>query len=178
MGLLFFLVTLPIGVWFFAFSWMYCSTDQTVAYWWAKAAYLGVPLLPSAIYHFTVVALQIDQRYKKLVLTSWVLSGLFSVLTLSSQALISGLYQYWWGYYPKYGWLSVPFLGFFFWMMLANLRHYWIEYRRASPGIRKRRIQLFMFAFVFAYVATLDYLPSLESHCIRLAICRSVAGSH
>lgn len=156
---LFALVTLVIGGWLFAFSWMYSTTSESVALWWAKTAYLGVPCLGPAIYHFTVVALQIYPRCKRLVWVGWSLGALFSAAIVASDALIAGLYRYWWGYYPKYGWLSVPFLAFFFGMMIVSLRNYWIEYRSLPSGTRKRRIKTFMFAYIFAYIATVDYLP-------------------
>src|SRR5712692_875866 len=53
-SLLFFLVTLAAGLWLFGFSWMYCAVTPEVALWWVKAAHLGIVLIPSAVYHFTV----------------------------------------------------------------------------------------------------------------------------
>jgi PAS domain S-box-containing protein len=151
------LVTLTASVWLFAFSWMYSSTNEGVALWWAKAAYLGVPSIASAIYHFTAVALQIYPRCKRLVWVGWTLSALFTVAIVGADALFTGMHRYWWGYYPQYGWLSIPYLTFFFSMMVASLRNYWIEHNVSPPGTRKRRIKIFMVAFVFAYVATIDY---------------------
>jgi two-component system cell cycle sensor histidine kinase/response regulator CckA len=152
-------VALTVSGWLFAFAWMYSTTNETVALWWAKAAYLAVPFIGPAIYHFTTVALEIYPRCERLVRLGWSLGALFSVVILTTDTLIAGLYPYWWGYYPKYGWLSVPFLTFFFSMMIASLHHYWTEYRISPPGIRKSRIRLFMIAFFFAYVATIDYVP-------------------
>lgn len=156
---LFALVTFTVSVWLFAFSWMYSTTSESVAYWWAKAAYLCVPSIGPAIYHFTAVALQIYPRCKKFVWIGWILSALFTTIIMTTDALIAGLYRYWWGYYPQYGWLSIPFLTFFFGTMIASLRDYWVEYQASGPGTRKRRIKTFMIAIFFAYLATIDYLP-------------------
>jgi len=57
---------------------------------------------------------------------------------LLTDSFISGVYLYWWGYYARYRWLSVPFLIFFFWMMTLSLRHYWFESRGAAPGIGRK----------------------------------------
>lgn len=40
-SLAFLLVTLSIGMWLFAVSWMFCATDERLGLWWAKAAHLG-----------------------------------------------------------------------------------------------------------------------------------------
>ena len=48
-SVLFFWLTLTISMWLFAFSWMYCATDERVALWWAKAGTLAVAFIPSAI---------------------------------------------------------------------------------------------------------------------------------
>ena len=55
----FLLMLFTASVWFFAFSWMYCARDEAVALWWAKAAYLVVPFICAAMYHFTLVVLGI-----------------------------------------------------------------------------------------------------------------------
>ncbi len=158
---LFALVILTVSGWFFAFSWMYSAANEDVALWWAKAAYLAVPFIAPAIYHFTAVALQIYPRCRRFVWVGWNLGILFTAVIATTDALIVGLYRYRWGYYPQYGWLGVPFIAFFFSMMIASLRNYWVEYKASRPGTRKHRIKIFMIAFVFAYIATADYLPKL-----------------
>ena len=156
---LFALMTLSVSVWFFAFSWMYCATDERVALWWAKAAYLGVPFTCSAVYHFTVAVLGLSGRYRSLVWAGWILSVICSAVALSTDALIPGLYRYWWGYYPRYGWFSVVFLPFFFFMMIAGASLFRREYRQAPPGTRKNRVKWFLLAFVGAFIASVDFLP-------------------
>jgi hypothetical protein len=157
-SLLFFLTTLAIGLWLFAFSWMYCATYEPVAFWWAKAAYLGVSFIPAVMYHFTVAVLRLQQRFIKWVWVGWILSGIFLTASLTTDGLVSGVYHYWWGYYPQYGWLGGPFLVFFFCMMVASLCHYWVEYQRAAPGTHRLRTKSFMIAFAIAYVGAFDYL--------------------
>ena len=156
---LFALMTLSVSVWFFAFSWMYCAIDERVALWWAKAAYLGVPFTCSAVYHFTVAVLGLSARHRPLVWAGWTLSAICSAVALSTDALIPGLYRYWWGYYPRYGWFSAVFLPFFFFMMIASTSLFWREYRQAPPGTRKNRVKWFLLAFVGAFIASVDFLP-------------------
>ncbi len=157
-SVLFFLTTLAIGVWLFAFSWMYCAANEQIALWWAKAAYWGVSFIPAVIYHFTVAVLRLQQHFRKWVWASWILSGAFLAAILGTDGLVSGLYHYWWGYYPRYGWMSGLFLTFFIGMMVVSLRHYWVEYQRVTTGTHKLRIKSFMIAFAIAYIGAFDYL--------------------
>ncbi len=154
---LFFLIVLSISVWFFAFSWMYCATNPSTALWWAKIAYFGVPFLPSAIYHFSVVVLYDYDRCKKMVWLSWLLSIGYSASIVEGDTLISQVYHYWWGYYPQYGWLSIPYLSFFFGMTFMALREYWMFYKKAE-GTHKLRVKWLMISFSVLYLGSVDYL--------------------
>ncbi|WP_447979822.1 ATP-binding protein [Candidatus Nitrospira bockiana] len=157
-SVLFFLLTLTMSIWFLAFSGMYLATDARTALWWAKAAYLGVPFIPAALYHFTAVTLRAADRYRTRIAFSWTLSALFVLASVSSDLLIQGVYRYWWGYYPRYGPLGAPFIVFFFALMLASLVHYWNAYQTAGSSFQKKRIRWLMLALLGAYLAGGDFL--------------------
>lgn len=70
-SVLYCLMTLTVTVWLFAFSWMYCAEEKAVALWWAWAAYLGIPFVCSAVYHFTVSVLRLYERRKGFVWAGW-----------------------------------------------------------------------------------------------------------
>jgi hypothetical protein len=146
-------------VWLFAFLWMYCAEEKTVALWWARAAYLGIPFVCSAVYHFTISVLRLYERRKGFVWAGWALSAVFSAAALWTDELISGVDRYWWGYYPEYGPLGAPFTAFFALMSLTSLRYYWSEYRKAKPGVHRNRVQWFLIAFVIASLSWVDHLP-------------------
>ncbi|MBI3315619.1 MAG: PAS domain S-box protein, partial [Candidatus Omnitrophica bacterium] len=135
----------------------YSAVESRVAFWWAKAAYLGVPFIGSALYHFTTIALHSDRGFQKLIRLNWEISALFALLAVSSNYLVEGLFRYPWGYYPKCGWLGIPFLLFFFTVMIGNFQQYWIEYRKAETPVRKKRIGWLMLSFVIAYLGSVDY---------------------
>jgi PAS domain S-box-containing protein len=159
MSRIFFLMMATTGLWLFAFAWMYSATDEVTASKWATLGYLNVPFICAAIYYFTVQVLGIYQRHRRLVLVSWLLSTIFAATTLWSDAFVDGVYQYWWGYYPRYSWLALPFLCYFAAMMVVSLRHYVVEYRRCPPGIRKMRIKYFVIGFSGVWLAMVDFLP-------------------
>lgn len=165
-SLLFCVLTLCLSIWLFAFSWMYCSRESEVALWWAKAAYLGVPFIPSAIYHFTVTVLGLFPFHRRSVWLTWLLSVSFAAAILTSDWLVSGLYHYWWGWYPRYGWLSVPYLTFFFGMMVVSLCHFWRVWRTTTPGtIDSRRVKALLIAFSVMYIGSIDYIAKYGIAC-------------
>lgn len=157
-SILFFLITLFVGAGFFAYTGMYLTTNPDVALTWAKLAYLAIPFIPSAIYHFSVVVLHLFERRKVLVSMGWMLSAIFAGLSIGSDVLIDHIHAYWWGYYPKYGALGAPFLLFFFGMSSLALYDYWREYLKAKAGTHKLRIKWLMLAFGVFYLSTIDYL--------------------
>lgn len=155
----FFVLTLTMAIWLFAFSWMYCATSARVAMWWVKAAYLGVPLIPSALYHFTSSTLRIVDRRRRLIRVSWALSIVFSVVAIGTDLLIRDVRLYPWGFYPQFRALSIPFLVFFFGMLIVTMWEYGHAYRMAA-GSSHIRIHAFMTAFSVAYLASADYIAA------------------
>ncbi len=55
-------------------------------------------------------------------------AALFAIphLAVGTDFFVGGVHHYPWGYYARYGPRSVPFLVFFFGLMLFNLRLYWL----------------------------------------------------
>ncbi len=159
---LFLTITLCTAVWLFSFSWMYCANKEAVALLWAKGAYLGIPFLPAATYHFTTSTLQINRPRKTYAWAAWTVSFIFSIGALFSNLLVSSVYKYWWGYYPLYGWLGIPFLTYFAAIILACLYLYFSEYLKTNPGVVKKRIGAFLLAFIIAYLGSVDYLPKYK----------------
>jgi PAS domain S-box-containing protein len=121
---------------------------------------LGITFIPAAVYHFTVGTLQIYARHKGRVWLAWLVSGFFYATVLHGDTFISGVNRYWWGYYARYEWMSIPFLGFFFGLMALSLRHYWQQYHAAPPGVGKQRSKALFMAFCIAYLGSFDYLAA------------------
>lgn len=145
------------AVWLAAFAFMYSASDARAALVWAKIAYLGVPFIPSAIYAFTVRVLRLSGR-RRTVLLSYAASACFSAAAVTGGAIIDGVRRYEWGFYPLYASTSVPYLVFFFGVMIASLRHFLVEGRRQQTETQRSRIRSLVFAFSVAYLACVDFL--------------------
>jgi diguanylate cyclase (GGDEF)-like protein/PAS domain S-box-containing protein len=159
-GRLFFYMTLAVSLWLFSFSWMYCALEEGVARVWAKLGYLAVTGIPSTVYNFSTAVLRIEQQRRILRGASWLLSAFFALSLLLSDAFLVGLYRYGWGYYPKAGWMSIPFLLFFFGVMLRSLWEYDAQFRKGEPGIQRERTKSFLIAFGIAYLGSFDFLAN------------------
>ena len=159
-GRLFFYLTFIGGVWLFSFSWMYSAVDEQTALVWAKIGYFAVTLLPAAVYNFSMVILRIERQRRVWRWIAWAFSILFAISLFLSDALVVGLYRYQWGYYPKVGWLSVPFLLFFFGVMLLSLLEYDAQFRNAAPSVHRERTKSLLKAFGVAYLASFDFLAN------------------
>ncbi|HEV8539998.1 MAG TPA: EAL domain-containing protein [Nitrospiraceae bacterium] len=153
----FLLTALAVGAWLFSVTWMYSAATAGVARWWAKTAYLIVPFICSGLYHLTIVALGINYRRQKLIWLSWIVSGFFAGASLGTNWLIGGVHHYWWGFYPKFNWLMIPFVMFFFSIILVSIWHFWHASRLTPPGVRRHRLELLLIAFAFTFLALFDY---------------------
>ncbi len=153
-------LSLAASWWLFSFSMMYSAATESVAVWWTKIAYLSIPLIAPSAYHFTVTVLRIQERRKWVTRLIWSLGLLFAALAIGSDELIAGVYKFWWGYYTRYDWLSVPFLAFFITVLIASLAEYWLEYRKTEPGIHRLRIRSLMIALGIAYLGAYDFIAA------------------
>jgi diguanylate cyclase (GGDEF)-like protein/PAS domain S-box-containing protein len=159
-SLLFFLIPLTIAVWLSCFSLMFCSLDYGVALAWARAAYLGIPFIPAAIYSFTVAATGAAPRRRVVVGVIWLLSAVASALFVGSRAFLEGLYRYPWGYYPRFSRLGLAYVAFFLAVLLSSLYEQWIDSRRAENERHRSRSRAYLAAFFIGSLGSIDYLPA------------------
>ena len=160
-SIVYFVLTLGIGIWLFAFSWMYSAIDVKLALWWAKVAYVGVALIPAAVYHFGALMMQDYEKSRARVLAAWMFSVLFMTLILTTNIQFESLYAYSWGYYPKSRITSLPFILFFFGVMLVTLRRFATAYRGSAKGTaHKKRAGTLLLGHIVTYLASLDYIAS------------------
>src|SRR4051812_23110753 len=73
----FFALTFFASIWLFAFTFMYSATRPDAALLWARVAYLGVPFIPAAVYHFTLEMLRIVKKRRVPLIASWIAAIVF-----------------------------------------------------------------------------------------------------
>lgn len=154
----FFFMTLPASIWLFSFGFMYLAVNETAALFWAKAAYLGVPFIPSTIYYFTVKILRLGEKRRGRVLLFFLTSVFFSIVIIGTDRVIDGVARFSWGYYPHYTLFSFYYLTFFYGLMVATVRHYVVELGRSQSDNQRARIKGLLAGFCIVSVASVDYL--------------------
>jgi len=148
-----------VALWFSGFAAMLLSRDAPVALIWARIALAAVAFLPAAIYDFTATALRLRNERKRLVIGGWIASGVFALLALSTDAIVRTMSAHSWGWYPRAGWLLVPFLVYFFAMLGIHLFEYFAEYRHSVDRVRRKRLAKLMISFAVVYLAAVDFIP-------------------
>jgi diguanylate cyclase (GGDEF)-like protein/PAS domain S-box-containing protein len=159
-SLIFLLVPLTITVWLVCFSMMVLARDTAVALPWARAAYVGIPFIPAAIYSFSVTATGTATRRRGLLLGVWTLSAVASALFVGSRAFLEGLYRYPWGHYPRFSRLGLVYVGFFLAVLLLSLYEHWIDSRGAETERHRARSRSYLGAFFIGSLGSVDYLPA------------------
>src|SRR3954454_17820358 len=103
--------------------------------------------------------LAIMRRRHVAVIIGWALGAMFSATALLSDALVTGVTRYWWGFYPRYAVaLSIPFLAYFFGYLIAALAEFVLHFPQ-SRGVERTRIRLLIISFGIAYLGCVDYHP-------------------
>jgi diguanylate cyclase (GGDEF)-like protein/PAS domain S-box-containing protein len=159
-SVLFGVLAFTVTVWLGCFSAMYLANAERVARFWAKAAYLGITFIAPAVLSFAVAVTRDWQRRRRLVAASWLLSALLCAVSVGTDALFRDLEHYPWGYYPRFRWLGVLFLGVFFVQLGLALRQYWIDHRAATSAVHRQRARWLLVAFSIAYLGCIDYVAA------------------
>ncbi len=180
------LMATTLTIWLFAYVGIYSSGSDELALWWGRRAYIGIAFIPAAVMYFVVTCLGLYGRYRIAIWTIWAVGAFFAVAALTSDVLVAGVHRYWWGYYPYYGWMGVPFLAYFFSLLLVTLVLFRREYRKTEPGTaHAHRIRGISLGLAIAYLGCVDfvakygiavypcgYVPLLVFFCISAYIIR------
>lgn len=158
-SLMFFLMTLMVGEWLVAYSWLYAATDVQVAFWWAKFGYLGIAFVPAVVSSYISSIVQDYEKVKIRLPAYWSLSTIFLVLILATDLQFSSLHHYSWGYYPRYGLTSLPFILFFFWVILESIFRLFKAYQNLEKGTPQSvAARELLVGMLVGTVASIDYL--------------------
>ena len=157
-------LTMSVAIWLLSAGVLYSTLDEPLALWWAKVEHLGVVVIPSLVLLFTLAIVQRVHELRAIAWGSLALSGLFYCSILASDRFITGVSHYAWGYYPRYGPLSWPFLVFFFGLLFGSLRLLQMQLIHSTRVIQQRRIKALLVALAVAYLGVVDYLPAYGIH--------------
>ncbi|HHU70389.1 MAG TPA: PAS domain S-box protein [Thermoanaerobacterales bacterium] len=162
----FLIMTLSAGIWQAGIGMMYLMRDTMLILSFYKIfIFLGAVMIAPGIYFFTASSLGLLEEKKKYVLANYTIAFAFYIMSLMTDWLVRGVNEYFWGPYVLYGPLSIPFLFFFFTLVIRSLLLYHDSIRKMESGIKQDQIKLFTISLAIAAVGSVDFLscfPPLE----------------
>jgi signal transduction histidine kinase len=157
------LFNLSVAIWQFGFFRVFLASSEPEALFWVKFIWTGVILIPTFFYHFTIVFFdKKDKAVRRLIASSYILSGIFIAALWSTHWFIGGAYHYFWGYYGKAGLLQYLFMGFFTVSFGSALFIWYKGYREMAQTSfleYSRRKYVFLMASV-GLIGAVDFLPN------------------
>lgn len=161
----------PVSVAFWLMSWVgatwllsyvgiYLSPEEPLAVGWAKIENVAVVYIPTMVILFSMAATEKFRWYRLIGWGTFCISTLFCATVLLTDWFVAGVYTYRWGYYARYGPMSIPFLVFFFALLAFSLSLFWSEYQHAITPTQKQRYKSLLIAFGCGYLGSVDYLPA------------------
>jgi two-component system CAI-1 autoinducer sensor kinase/phosphatase CqsS len=155
-SLTFFLLCTATFCWQSAWAVLFQVDDPAWAQILVKFGYLLILFLPTTLYHF-IAELTARRSERPLVGLSYVLAALLAMLLLSTDWVVAGMYHYFFGYYPKAGWLHPLHL-----LQTATVvsRGLLLLYRRRQQAVstEKTRLGYCLISMMIYFVAAVDYL--------------------
>ncbi|CAN7228173.1 ATP-binding protein [Duganella sp. LjRoot269] len=155
-SLTFFLLCTTTFCWQFTWAVLFQIHDEHEAMSLAKMGYLLILFLPTTLYHF-IAELTAQRSEGRWVELSYLLAGLLGVILLSTNYLISGLYPYFFGFYPKAGPLHPLHLAQ---TGIVVSRGLWLLYRRQRMAVstERTRLRYCLVSMLIYFFASVDYL--------------------
>lgn len=157
-SLAFLLLTLPVGIWFLGDTLLYASRSSQVGMRWGSVIFIAVPLIGPAALNFASAVLGTYQRDRGRLALLWLGGATLSLLSVTTDAVVGGVYRYDWGYSVAYSWLSLPVLAFTFGSVMLSLKNLWAAYRASSVERQRKRLGWLSVAFAVGSVGIVDSL--------------------
>jgi diguanylate cyclase (GGDEF)-like protein len=158
-GLLFF-VTATFAWYLGSFGFVYSSNTAESALTWSHIAYLGVPLIPPAIYHFSSRVMRIYEQTRPMARTFWVIGWAFVVMGSQTGLMVGRVEQFSFGWFPRYSALGLLFGFYAVCVTVMGQWNYIHELRRTPKGTpHYHRLNALKVGFFLGYAVMIDFLP-------------------
>jgi two-component system CAI-1 autoinducer sensor kinase/phosphatase CqsS len=155
-SLTFFLVCITTFCWQATWALMFQVHNPETALVLAKLGYLPILFLPTTLYHF-IAELTGRRGEHRFVQASYALAAVLTFLTATTDWFLSGMHSYFFGFYPKAGWLHPVHLVQ---TVVVVLRGLYLLYRRQQLAMstEKARLRYCLFSILIYFLAAVDYL--------------------
>lgn len=157
----FFYLSTVSSIWLFFYSLAYNTSVEEQALTLLKIGYCGVVFIAITYFHYAVAFLRM-KKMRPVIFVSYFI-GIGWILTIFfTPYFISGVYKYFWGYYPKAGMLHPVFLVFFIGLLSFSmiLYSYFLFFKKALSVIEKIQVKYIFLAFAIYNLACIDFVPN------------------
>jgi signal transduction histidine kinase len=154
----FLILCLSIATWLLATGIALSSRDPQLALQWFKLDNVGVMYISVAFYAFSVEFLGLHRP--RSIRLGYIAASLFAAMVLLSDRFVTGVQQYWWGYFPRWSSYAIPFFTVFFGYMAAAFAAYFQSLRDVQSPIKHNQIKYVAAACFIGYIGSVDYLPA------------------
>ncbi|OQX54192.1 MAG: hypothetical protein B5M48_01445 [Candidatus Omnitrophica bacterium 4484_213] len=157
----FFFICLSVAIWLLATAMGYMSKDVKVATLWFKLDNFGVMFISVSILFFTKTVLGI-KGYKS-VFIGYLIAFILGIIALQTNWLVTGVKEYFWGFFPTWGLLSIPVLILFFGYMATSFFILFYQYWKGDLTLlKKNQIKYIIIAYLIGYIGSVDFLPTFD----------------
>jgi len=158
-----FILDFATFLWLYSYSQMYVSESYGKALWLMRIGHTGVIFIPILFYHFITVFLNSHYKREKYILVGfYTIIAIFILMLYGSTSLVSGLYRYNWGFYPKAGKFYPLFLAYFllgFNFCICKLYVYYKKNRHDISATRQLQLKYLFASFFVTTLGVVDFLP-------------------
>jgi len=150
------------GIWLTGVGFVYSSTTETVALIWSRYyTWLGIIFVTPATYLFSEAWKRTSlQRNTAYIVINFMIGIITYLLCVLSPHIVAGLWPYWWGLYPKAGIGEIPFIFWFYLLMIFSFKNFIESYKTEEIPIKKKQSKLVITAFIFGFIGSLDFVAN------------------
>ena len=134
--------------------------DVAAATDWARASYLGVALIPAAIFHFAARLLGRHREHQPAVAMLWGVGFVIAALAQATPLIVSSVSFHPWGHYTRLAAPAVAVVTLYVAALLSLFGLFVRELRSLEDSPHRRRAAAFCLAFAVGSLGAIDFLPS------------------
>ncbi|MDP3992979.1 MAG: ATP-binding protein [bacterium] len=154
----FFYLSLSLGLWGTAYFFWLISQSAETALLWVRILMVGAIFIPATYFHFIIHFLELFKQKHKLVVTFYLLSLVFALISFTPLFLTGVGHQLSFSFWPSAGPLYLPFLIYFFLTILYATALLYREKRRA-PHLKLRQIDILIAGAVLGMIGGATNYP-------------------
>jgi diguanylate cyclase (GGDEF)-like protein/PAS domain S-box-containing protein len=159
-GLQFVKLGVLVATWLACAGLGFAASAPSAAEAWVRASYLGVAMIPAAIFQF---AAQLLGRHREHQITTAVLWGvglLLAALSQGTDLIVGGVARHPWGWSTRLAPPAVVFVALYLGVLLSVLGLFSRERGLGHRDTRHRRARAFFIAFGVGSAGAVDFLPA------------------